>query len=270
MREEFENRFVYHRGDLLAGKENSFPAIKAAKRKNPLYVEVDVTYIDQLQLIESGLEEEADEGSHWTGHPPSEPIVKVELILPLFERRQTLPQIYNEDVEATQTILKLDLKGKEGQDYYKSINDLLSLLDGFNLDLVLLNLPGFGKVSAMDAQLHLATQVGQGTNIKLNIDMGHYRPKGKLIDSAIHKHVSALGDLVYVISPEANKEDMDMMGEFARDHEIPYVSFWLPGLPGETNPRVTEERLLHAIGLEQKYPSIKVVFGMNPHFVQYP
>ena len=231
-------RFCSHRGDLSAGPENSYEAIKASVEQDVFYVEFDVMYI---------------RGSLWTGHPPSEPIDELERILPLFEDTETFP--------------KIDFKFGSCEEFKKPIDALLSLLGKYNLDFVLINLGGELKGERMnEAQLYFTSQVRKNEQIKLNIDLKYYRPSGKPISKKIRDHVASLGEVVYTISPEIHKENLDAMGKFAQEHGIKYVCFWLFGPPDEPNPKVSEAPLLKALELEKKY-DVKVLFDIDQGYV---
>ena len=232
MRQKLRERFCPHTGDLSAGPENSYGAIKAAVEQDVFYVEFDVRYLKD---------------SLWTGHPPRGPVDELERILPLFEDNETFP--------------KIDLKFGSSEELQEPIDALLSLLGKYNLNFVLINLGGELKGERRnEAQLYFAEQVGNRDNLKLNIAPQCYRPYGEPIDEDFYQEVSSLGDVVFAMSPDIHKEDPDAMGRFAQQHNIPYVCFWLLG------HHVKEETLLQALEVEEKY-GVKVLFDMNEGYV---
>ena len=233
MDKKLKGRFCSHRGDRSAGRENSYDAIKAAVEQGVFYVEFDVIFKDD---------------SWWTGHPPDEPIDKLEHVLFLFKDNETFP--------------KIDLKMSSAEDYYQAIDAILAAVKHAGLKFTLINI---GKTdrdrkSSIETLNYLAEQVRGFEYIKLNIDLQYYRPHGEPIDEGIHQHVSSLGDFVFAMSPEIHKEDPDAMGRFAQQHNIPYVCFWLLGY------HVKEETLLEALKVEEKY-GVKVLFDMNKGYV---
>lgn len=231
-----EGRFCSHRGDLSAGEENSYAAIKAAVDQEVFYVEFDVMRIGR---------------GFYTGHPPSEPVEHLEDVLPLFEGYETFP--------------KIDLKLGSGEQYRETISALLTVLKQFDVDFVLLNLAGLKGRAAMEAECYL---MGKGDRrIRLNIDPHRYQPFGEVIDENIDRHIESLGSAPFSISPEIHREHHSDMGELAQRHGIQYVCFWLFGLPDEPHPQVSESTLRKALELEARY-DVTVLFDMDRRYVR--
>lgn len=240
LEEIVKERFGIHRG--IASKENpenSLEAIKAAVECEPPFVEFDVVLVD---------------GEVRTGHPPQEPMEKLEEVLPLFERKKPYP--------------KIDIKLKKGEPYPPIIDRTVKIINLLRKDFTLINIggrgTGIGRDFFMQVEKYLATKTRDNLKIRLNIDLARYRPARGEIDEGIKEHVRSLGNFIYSVSPELFVKDIDEVAQFAQEYRIPYIVFWrsCPNVP-----KGSRETIRAALALEDRYP-VKVFFDINPTFIK--
>lgn len=235
LKEIIKQRFGIHRGLETHAEPNSLKAIQYAVALKPVFVEFDVTYADDVIK---------------TGHPPQEPLDKLEDVLSVFEESKTYP--------------KIDIKLKNYEQYSIVIDNVLKLVSQTDIDFVLINVSGLNdRDCVMEVENYLSVKIRNNPKIRLNIDLAKY----KGIDDCVKKHVNKLGDVIYSVSPEIHEENWDKTIRFAEKNNIENCYFWLRGSPDTTNPDVTEETIQKALSLEEKY-NVKIYFDISPPYIK--
>lgn len=246
LEEIVKTRFGIHRGLVSEGNPaNSLGAIRAAIVLDPPFAEFDVGLFN---------------GAIGTGHPPDKPQDRLEEVLPLFGEKKTYP--------------KVDIK-LMGEPFRPVIDAALPLIKQTRINFVLVcfstlkSKENIRRDYFMQAEAYFAEKVGPTQKIGLSIDLARYRPPRGAINGGfgIREHVGKLGGLVYCISTEIHEEDRERVAQFAQEHKIGQLHFWLRGWPDVPNPSVSEETLRPALALEDRYP-VKVYFDLNPAFIE--
>ena len=232
-----EQRFGVHKGLDTHAKPNSLKAIQEAIDLKPVFVEFDVMSIN---------------GIIKTGHPPQEPLDKLEDVLSLFEGHETYP--------------KIDIKLKNNGLYSVVTDKVLELVNQASIDFTLINMDGKEGSYQAKAENYFFAKVRNNPEIKLNIDLARYRKPGCRIDS-IKKHVKGLGSIIYSVSPEIHEENWDEVLRFAEKHHIKNCCFWLRNHSGAFNPKVTVETIRKALSLEKEY-DVKIYFQINLNYIK--
>jgi len=214
---------------------NSLKAINAALNFEPPFIEFDVILVD---------------GHILTGHPPQKPLDSLNNILDLFSNKKTYP--------------KIDIKRYSDESLSMTVNKVINIIEQkqINFTLISIGMEKNNKEDVMNMEAYSVRRIASNPKIKLNIDIAKYRSANGEIKKDIKKHVKKLGDSVLSISPEIHDADWDSVAQFACEHNINKVMFWLREWPHVINPKVTEKTIRKALMLENKYP-ITVYFDIN-------
>lgn len=233
-------RFGIHRGIASAeAPENSKEAIRCAIDAGPVFVEFDVRYSDADHSLR-------------TGHPPQEPLDRIEDILPLFEQRDVYP--------------KIDVKLSTGGDDHWMLDTVIQQVERTDLDFVLVNIGGVQNPQhAVQAESYFCEQTVDNPIFRLNIDLARYRSRDAQgepeLAPSIGTHMSQYADRIYSVSPEIRVEDWDATAEFCIRHGISVVCFWLGASTIEAST------LLQAMRLESEHSGLQVYFDISPNRV---
>ena len=236
-----KKRFSCHRSIISDGfEENSLEAIRAAFKYNLPFIEFDIML--------------ADDGKMRTGHPPQKPADDLKDILSFFEEKQIYP--------------KIDIKSKLPKQNKEAINKTLHIIGQQRIPFVLITLDNANLSSKdfMYYELFLANCIKNKPKIKLSIDLAKYKKETKNTDKQIKKHIKNLGSAIHTLAAEIHENDPDKIVKFAKENNIKTINFWLRGWPDVTEPMVSEETILSAFDLEQKY-GVKIYFDMHSEYV---
>jgi len=236
-----KERFGSHRGYSDDGHIfNSLKAINAALDFEPPFIEFDVSLVN---------------GNLLTVHPPEKPLDALSDVLDLFRNKRTYP--------------KIDIKRYSNESSSAMVNKVIDMVEQkqINFALISIGMEGRDKKDIMNMETHSVCRMTCNPKIKLNIDIAKYRPAKKEIKKNIRTHVKKMGDSVFSISPEINDENWDLVAQFACEHGINKLMFWLREWPQVANPKVTEETIRKALKLENKYP-ITVYFDINHKYLK--